>query len=291
LLLDLNSSAACLDRALQFANDLYNAFESAGYPVAMAATNAELRRSSIDEREKAAVPRQGYHYGGLWSPQRPTVVYIGSVPIGLAIIEMSENVLLRYVGGKYIRDADYVPPVRGYAQDHTWTTREDIPSGRLRLVAYSPCGRVSWTIQWQEAGGKSLSPMVADIVRDVARAIPELVEKQEEAARQAEIAHQKWLADMERYRRVEDQKRVEQSVKESREQLEQVILQWTNVMSVEKFFAGIEQRAAALPEDDAAPVLERLALARQSLGSQDPLDFFREWRAPGERYETKYPGG
>jgi len=36
---------------------------------------------------------------------RPTVVYVGTVAIGLAIIEMSEKIPMRYIDGKYIRDA------------------------------------------------------------------------------------------------------------------------------------------------------------------------------------------
>jgi hypothetical protein len=38
------------------------------------------------------------------------VAYIGTVPIGLTIIEMSEEVEARYIKGKYTREADYVPP-------------------------------------------------------------------------------------------------------------------------------------------------------------------------------------
>lgn len=40
-------------------------------------------------------------------------MYIGTLAIGLTIIEMSEEVEVRYVNGKYIRESDYVPPKRG----------------------------------------------------------------------------------------------------------------------------------------------------------------------------------
>lgn len=60
-------------------------------------------------------------------------------------------------------------------------------------------------------------------------------------------------------------------------------------MSVERFLAGVEQRAKDLPETDRHELLERLALARSFLGDQDPLAFFREWKTPEERYAPQYP--
>jgi len=68
-----------------------------------------------------------------------------------------------------------------------------------------------------------------------------------------------------------------------------VIQQWAILMSVEQFFAGVERRAAELPDDEQTAVFERLSLARKFLGSQDPLNFFRSWKTPEERYRTKYP--
>jgi hypothetical protein len=53
-----------------------------------------------------------HHYNNIWSPQRCTVVYIGTVAIGLTLIELSENVESRYVNGEYVRLSDYVPKRR-----------------------------------------------------------------------------------------------------------------------------------------------------------------------------------
>jgi hypothetical protein len=77
---------------------------------------------------------------------------------------------------------------------------------------------------------------------------------------------------------------VAQSIKESREQLAKVIEDWARVVGLEKFFAGVESRAHDLPEEQRQEVLKRLALAREFVGTQDPLDFFRSWRTPIERY-------
>jgi len=142
---------------------------------------------------------------------------------------------------------------------------------------------------WLQTKKTSLRSSIRTIVKSVEDAALDLVAKLEEADRQAEIARQEWLAAEERRRREEDRRRVEKSIQDSREHLDQVIQQWSNVMSIERFLAGVEQRVDDLPETDRAPVLERLKLAREFLGIQDPLDFFLSWKTPSERYQTAYP--
>ena len=66
----------------------------------------------------------------------------------------------------------------------------------------------------------------------------------------------------------------------SREQLSKAIENWARVVSLEQFFAGIEKRVQGLPEEQRPEILKRLALAREFVGTQDPLDFFRSWKRP-----------
>jgi hypothetical protein len=246
LLVDVTTSKACLDKTLGFANDLFNALESGGHRVVLAPSNEQLRGHTIDEREDRTKAR-GYHHSNLWSPYRPTVVYIGTVAIGLAVVEMSEDVLLRYVRGNYIRDADYVPPKPNrHFVDHTWTTTRELPCGRLRLIAYSPYWRVSWSIDWQETRKTSLGSALKSIVKAIEESAVELVAKLEEADRKAEIAHLEYLAAEEKRRKEEDRRRGEQSVRDSKEHLGQIIQQWSSVMSVEQFLAGVKERAVEL---------------------------------------------
>ena len=51
LLVDVTSSKASLEKALQFANSLFNALESEGHRVVLSPADAKLYRDSIDERE------------------------------------------------------------------------------------------------------------------------------------------------------------------------------------------------------------------------------------------------
>lgn len=290
LVVDVTSSKACLDKALGFANELFNALVSAGHRVVIAPADEEFRRAIIDEREVPDTKRDPYrYYGGLWSPQRPTVVYVDQVAIGLAVVEMSEKVLFRYVGGKYVREADYVPPRSNrYHSDYTFTTTREIPSGRLRLAAFSPYRPVDWEERWDETKKDGLRSRIKSIVRTVETEAVALVGKLEEAERQAEIRRQEWLVQQERRRREEDRQRVAKSIEESRAKLRQVIEQWARVMSVERFFAGVEERAAGLSGGDQEALLERLGMAREFLGTQDPLDFFRSWKTPEELYRPAY---
>jgi hypothetical protein len=289
LLVDITTSKAGLDRALALANELFNAIESAGSRVTVAHSGEPFRRDQIDEHE---VPkkRQDYYSSPLWSPSRPTVVYVGTVAIGLALVEMSESVLMRYVRGKYIRDSDYIPPKPSrHFVDHTWTTTQDVPSGRFRLVAYAPYYHVSWSTHWQETARASLTQQLQAIVKAMKGIAGDLAERVAEADRQSELARRAMLAEEERRRRAEDQRRIHASNKESHEHLDQIIQAWAQVMNLERFFQGVQEHATSLPAGDRNTVLSRLALAREFVGSQNPLEFFLAWKTPLERYQPRYP--
>lgn len=288
LLVDVTASATGLNKALEIANDLFNELTSLGHRVVIAPADVDLGRAPIEEREVADKQRDHWQRG-LWSPYRPTVVYVGTVAVGLAIVEISEKVILRYLNGKYIRAAELQGGSRRYDHLHSWTTTRDLPSGRFRIIAYSPYRAVSHTLNWDEAKSASLRPRIKAIAESIEQAATDLVPKIEEAERQAEIRHQEWLAQQERWRREEDRRNVEKSVTESKNELQAIIERYSAIVSVEQFFAGVELRANHLSEPDKGYVLDRVTTARAFLGSQDPLDFFKTWRAPEERYVTKYP--
>lgn len=287
LLVDVNASAAGIEKALGFANDLFNAFEAKGYRIVMAPPDEELWGTSVDEREAAGPLKDRWNTRRLWCPQRPTVVYIGSVAIGLAVVEMSENIAVRYVGGVYIPERDYVPPKRGETR-YSFTTTKDVPSGRLRLVAYSPYGSVFWTNQWQGTGSASLSSKIPALIRAIEDMAPELVTRIEEARVRAEVAHKKWLADVEARERAEDRKRIEQSKLNSAEQLDKAIGHWTKAMSIRRFFDAVEAQLLGLAAGDAETARQRLESGRALLQAQDPVEALLTWRTPHEMYTPRF---
>jgi hypothetical protein len=288
LLVDVTASLSGLDKALAFANDLFNALESAGHRVLISSPAENFTRVHIDEHEqlpKKPNAEHSYYYNRLWSPQRPTVVYVGSVVFGLAVVEMSENVEVRYVNGRYVRESDYKPPKASTRYiDHTWKTTKDIPCGRLRLLVYAPYRDVSWSMLFQESNDRALTTDIPKIVKSIRNSAAVVLEKVKEAEREAEIRRKEWEERLEQSRQEEDRRRVAESIKESREQLSRVIENWARVVDLEQFFTEVEKRVQDMPEEQRPEMLKRLALAREFVGAQDPLDFFRLWKTPFERY-------
>ena len=279
-LIDLAVTKTGLDKALAFANELFFYLEERGHSVVLSPKGAGFRRADVDERE---VPqkRRGYFENNLWWPHRCTVVYVGTVAIGLTIIEMSEEAEVRSVNGKYVRVEDYVPPKR--EQDYSWTTTRAMATGRLCLQAYSPYGRATWVNRWQESKKRDLSTQVKTITKELERAAVDIARMVEEGERQAKLERQQWEIERARQLKVDAERRAVQARKESTDEIFQIISEWSKVFQIEQFFHDVELRAAGLGAEDSDRLLERLKLARELIGSVDALDHFMLWKSPEER--------
>lgn len=109
------------------------------------------------------------------------------------------------------------------------------------------------------------------------------------AAREAAARRQReWEEAQERYRREENQRRVEQARAESQKHLSNIMDNWAAATSVERLFPEVERRMEGLETARRARLMERLVLARAMLGTLDPLNYLEEWLAPEERYKSKY---
>lgn len=281
LLPDLAVTQTGLDKALSFVNLLYLALEEAGHRVVIAPQGEQLQRAEFDVYDP---PGGRNRYNNLWSPQRSTVVYIGTVAIGLTVIEMAEEVEARYVNGKYIRLTDYVAPKRGrYAIDSGWTSKHSFPTGRLLLQAYSPYQRAKWKAEWRESRDHPLVDRIPTLVKDLKRAVPELIRLIEEGERQAEIERQKLEEQWAQWRREEEERRITKALKDSTDELHQVIGLWSEAKRQEAFFLDAEHRLAELPTEVREAGLERLRKARALIGSVDALELLHHWKSPQER--------
>lgn len=284
LLVDLVVTKPCLDRALSFANELFLSLESKGNHVVIAPKSEEFKRESFEKHE---VPKN-YNYHTLWSPWRCTVVYIGTVAIGLTIAEMSEEVEVRYVNGKYIPEKDYVKSKRRrYSSSYTWTTSKEYPTGRLLLQAYSPYYRANWAKSWKEAKEGDLRKQIKAIVKSLERATPKIARLIEEGERQAEIERKEWEAQQEQWHKEREEKLAAEALKQSQKELFQIIDTWAEANRIENFFKDAEQRANDLSDDKKMNILERLQRARELIGSTEALEHFVRWRTPNEIYTPK----
>lgn len=294
LLPDIVSSEAQLSRALDLASEVYGALSRNGHEVLIAPPNEKLGRGRIDieEREKPEKDRRygRYSTGRIWSPYRPTITYIDSVPIGIALTEMTEQVTLRYLGGKYVReDSKAIKSAKPWQLANSWTTEQDLPSGRFRLVAYSPVNGVDWVESWQETANEPISVVIPEFVRKLESSKERLQVLMTAAEEAAARRKREWEEAMERSRRDEDKRCVAQARAESQKQLGEIIKEWATAISVERFFEEAERRLASTESEYRTELQERLALAREMLGTLDPLEYLEEWLAPEERYQSKYP--
>ncbi|MQW32008.1 hypothetical protein [Sinorhizobium meliloti] len=112
-----------------------------------------------------------------------------------------------------------------------------------------------------------------------------LIAAEDEAeARRKKERGEEW----ERYLRREDERKVAQAIKDSQQQLAEIIESWGKAIIVERFFSDVERRMEGVDEALRQHLEGRLKLARQMMGSIDPLDFMANWRAPDDRYRSRY---
>ncbi|TWA26357.1 hypothetical protein FB004_103463 [Sinorhizobium medicae] len=291
ILPDLISLEPALPCALSIANDLYLTLTKEGYRVHIAPTNNDLRRIHVNEQEMERKDRKygRYDSGSIWGPDRPTVFYIDTVPIGLALTEMTERVTMRYLNGDYHReDSKPIRSAKPWQLTHSWTTEQDMPCGRFRIIAYSPKNGVDWSVSWQETAQEPLGGMIPNIVETLRAAkdkLQRLMTAENEAAAERK---REWEEEWARYERQEDARKAAQAVTDNRQQLAEIIDKWGKAMTVERFFADAEGRLRSADEERRQHLTERLMLARAMMGSLDPLDFIEGWLVPDERYRSKY---
>lgn len=202
---------------------------------------------------------------------------------------MTERVTMRHLSGEYYReDSKLVRSMKAWQLTHSWTTEQDMPSGRFRVVAYSPKRGVDWALSWQDTESEPLTgviPRIAEALRASRDELQALMTAEDEAeAKRRKERQEEW----ERYERREDERKIAQSIKESQQQLAEIIDGWGKATVVERFFNDVEDRLAEAADEQRQFLEARVKLARQMMGSINPLEFLKNWRAPSERYRSKY---
>jgi hypothetical protein len=274
---DLIVSNSGISHAVDFANQLYLAFMGKGFAVALADPTTHMGRASVDHREQES---KRYVHPALWQPQRPTVVYIGTVVFGLSIYEISEYVHVKRPDKKYVRLADL--PVTKRRSDYRdgWMMSADMPTGRLCLQVYSPYYGVDWIQRWTENKPGDLVSRIPSIVKSLKAEAPILASKVEiERVRREQERHRHEL-QMEEWKRKEAEKRRLKAIQDSRDSLEAVIQTWAKVNSIRSFFDDIALSADRLGPEQRKSVLDRLEKAKDLIGDLDALKHFQSWAPP-----------
>lgn len=187
LLVDLVTSQQHLDAALDALNKLFLTFESKGHRVTLAPSGSHTRRHEVDERE---VPRKTHFRDAVWSPERPTVVYIGDIAIGLTLFETSAETEVVYVNGDYkpVHELS-AEQLRRYREPMHWRSTQDCLTGRFCLQAYCPSWGVPWLKQWRLSSAGALPSISDEVVKELELIAPELAQKITQAQAKAEAEH------------------------------------------------------------------------------------------------------
>lgn len=170
---DVTVSRRALPSALELADRLFMALEAQGHHVVIAGSFQKLTRVSIDPREPASNGRSPREESFAVERQ-PTVVYIGSTPVGLAIVETSKDVKVQYAGyGKFVPVTEW----KGRHVGYTWSTVKEMPTGCFALVAYDPSRSGEWRQVWRESKPDGLIGRVEEIASGLERAAKRLAAK------------------------------------------------------------------------------------------------------------------
>lgn len=163
--IDLTVSREALTNGLSFADALFKLLESRGHLVKVAPGKGFIRPPL--ENWIGALTRTARTPSTLWTPVAPTIASVSGVPIGLAIMEITAEVLMCYVGDGDFERASSAKRVYGI----TWTEWQRRPTRRLKIVAYSPYFPVPWQREWAETRQNSLVRMVAPIVDELEQTV------------------------------------------------------------------------------------------------------------------------
>lgn len=162
-IIDVTTSRSRLSASLELADKLYRALEARGHRVLIAASFESFARLSVDRDAvilgRPRDPREEH------ARRRPTVAYVGSTPIGLAVVEAGRETRLHYAGhGRFLSEARWRKRRRA---GHSWSVTKWLPTGLLKIVAYSPFPSVGWRREWNETREGALAELVDQIALDL----------------------------------------------------------------------------------------------------------------------------
>ncbi|HGN1679559.1 hypothetical protein [Pseudomonas aeruginosa] len=279
-LVDIVVTKQQLEPALKLANQLFLKLEAAGHRVMFAPSDRVYARTPIDEHEQP--PKKPRHrYPALWSPSKPTVVFVGTVAIGLTLFEMTEELEARYIDGEYV-PVSKIPAqqLRRLHQTFNWSTRMDFATGRLCIRAFCPYPNADWTHSWKEAKESRLYSQLDGIVQQITDAAPMVARLVEDVEERARVRQQKWEEEK---RRLEERERLRRQIEarqQARSDLLNAIQQWDDIRRIQAFFRDVEASASELAGAPQRLALEKLAQARELIGELDALQALMDWKGP-----------
>jgi len=198
-LADLVVTRPMLDEGIALLDELFRRFEQRGHPVSLSPGDRIYCRVGVDVRENPCGTPE-HRYPSLWAPSKPTVVFIGTVAIGLTLFELTETKEARYIDGEYLplEQAERLRPRHGWPH-WSWTTQHAFATGRFCLQAYSPYPLADWSEAWRERKPGDLRKRLDAIVRAVRAAAPLVAQRVEEGELAEQIRRREQEAQWQRH--------------------------------------------------------------------------------------------
>ncbi|KJH60889.1 hypothetical protein UF13_08820 [Pantoea agglomerans] len=280
-LLDVNVSDTGLSDAEAFLLQFFAAAEKRGFLVRMAERGDCFRRRDITFAEHGTC---NYLYPALWRPSGPSIISAEGISAGFSLVEMTEEVPVKEVNGRYVRDERMINWSRGKNSAQLgYYSRRHIPSGRFRLQLYSPYESEGWHQVFSQTNTCSLISQIPKIIKAAQAALPVLKKEIQTIKERAEAHRVRMEQQMVEYKKREAIRKQEEAHKASVNELQVIMAKWAEDIRIEQFFRDaekdIEGYEAALQDQ----LRERLRAAREFMQGETALQRLLKWRTPEER--------
>ena len=275
---DIFVTPNCVDKSISLVNTLFLDLAKKGYEVHFAGYDERpFYEPEYDILEDESKKRR---FKDIWSPWKSTIVEIDGMMFGIKVFEMMVEETSIYLDGDYIRLSEFTPALQKKARyHHTWESVRDYGSGRLCLMFYS---YDKWVYKVKEIEGQKLEKQIPEIIQHLKDSVPELLEVKERLRQEREQREREWEEDKRRRAIEHEQEIITKATEKSRQWVNEIIENWGEAMRVHNFFNSIDQDIKQLEEPRRSQLLERARLAKELVGTVDPLDYIGQWKSPDE---------
>lgn len=278
---DLVVTEPSLHRAASFLQKLANRFRVYNCRVSVAWGEGGYTRKAL-QHEEGRLKRSALETD-LWSPPRPTLVFIGEVAIGLSIYEQTVEKEMVYLDGRYlpVKEANEIKPGLWDRKTKTFYRRsaQRVASKRLCLRAYSPYSRVAWEYTWTEDKG-SLAKQCDNIVAYLVNRATTLTLEVEKADLQAAEERKRWEAERAIALLQYERSVIIRAREESLKNLLEIVEAWSHNRKFKEFFDEIAAKAVAMSNEDRAKLVAKVHEAKDLLASFDSIEALMSWGSP-----------
>lgn len=278
---DLIVTEPSLHRAASVLQKLANRFRDSNCRFSVACSEGSYTRKVLGAEEGRL--KRSVFETNIWSPARPTLVFIGEVAIGLTIYEQTVEMEMVYLDGQHlpVKEAKKIKPGLWDRKAGTFYRRslQRVASKRLCLRAYSPHPRVSWEYTWTE-GKVSLLRQFDDIIAFLMDRAMSLAHDVEEADLQAVAERARWEAERAVANARFERSLIMRSREESLKNLLQIIEAWSHEKKLQEFFDEIAARSVDMNNEDRAKLSAKVHKAKDLLGGSDIVEALMLWESP-----------